>query len=122
MIGKLLATASVVEEDRVLCTVMRPGSYWEYDRGFGDSVLRGPCLVGTMLDYQETGAKPLDRIRFGSDCIPSHNIESRYDTLCKRFGEERINTLIRNRILDNRVKKALKGVRSNEQRTLAECG
>jgi len=33
---------------------------------------------------------------------------------------ERINTLIRNRILDNRVKKALKGVK-HEQRETAEC-
>ena len=44
MIGKLLATMSTVEEDRVLCTVMQPGSY---TKGYGF----GPCLVGTMVDF-----------------------------------------------------------------------
>jgi len=113
MIGKLLATASVVEEDRVLCTVMRPGNYVK-------GSVRGPCLVGTMVDYRPNTRWQLDRERFGSALDPIENIETRYDKLCRKLGTERINTLIRNRILDNRVKKALKGVK-HEQRETAAC-
>lgn len=116
MIGKLLATASAVEEDRVLTTVMRPGCY-VYEDG------RGPCLVGTMVDYEHSRRNTLlDRERFGESWNKDGSIECHYDELCEHFGVEKINTLIRNRILDNRVKRALKGVKSNEQRTLAECG
>jgi len=115
MIGKLLATMSTVEEDRVLCTVMQPGSYWKTD-------LVGPCLVGTIVDYPHGWSREceIDRDRFGEAYDHFKNIETRYDKLCRKLGVERINTLIRNRILDNRVKKALKGVK-HEQRETAEC-
>jgi hypothetical protein len=35
----------------------------------------------------------------------------RYDLLCKRFGVERVNAAIRNRVLANQARRTLQGVR-----------
>lgn len=113
MIGKLLDDQQMTaeEEGRVLCTVMRPGGYVRGDR-------YGPCLVGTMTDYSYPRINCLDRERFGDPFDVNGNIECRYDRLCERFGVERVNNAVRNRILTNKVKRALKDVTAQETKKL----
>jgi len=126
MIGRLLERLTAEEEGRVLCTAMRPGSY----RDNGNA---GPCLLGTVVGEKrnkdasgvEDTSSVLSRISLVQMVrlrmrMTDNDIEKQYDTLCDRFGEQRVNNAIRNRILTNRVKRELKEV-SNEQPALAEC-
>ena len=118
MIGKMLQLLTVEEEDRILCTPMRPGSYTSSDE-------KGPCLVGTIIgDILLCSGKEIDVnvrerfmfIAFAGDPVSSEDeysspdtkfVEHRYDTLCTRFGTAKINNIIRNRILTNRIHKTL---------------
>jgi len=120
MIGRLLEQLTAEEEDRVLCTAMRPGAY----RDNGDA---GPCLLGTIVgesrDKDALSTEDISsvlsrlsrvqmvRLRMG---VVDSGIEVQYDTLCKRFKEQRVNNAIRNRILSNRVKKALFTVKEEQ--------
>jgi hypothetical protein len=84
MIRRYLLTLTPEQEERVLTTAMRPGSYHKD----GDV---GPCLVGTACDV----------------VVPCGNVERRYDDLCERLGTERANALIRDRIVSNMARRVL---------------
>lgn len=129
MIGSIIDRLSFEEESRVLCTVMRPGSYTKIHIDSNS----GPCLVGTIINYDGVdfkGITPKVRARFDFKRIRSlstpisqsaepergncsyqsrysRHAENQYDALCKRFGTTQINNMIRNRILTNRIVRAL---------------
>ena len=106
MIGKLLAILTPDEEARVLTTVMQPGAYSNRRKH------EGPCLVGTALDAQLWAGdmaemfSSLRQLR-GRLGFNTNRIEGRYDALCKRFGNTRVNDAIRTRILSNMAQRAL---------------
>lgn len=102
MINHYLLGLTVEEEDRVLTTTMRPGSY--HDMG-----IHGPCLVGVVrwpnpTIHRFVNLWPPLANDFTTNFLSP---ERRYDELCKRFGTSRINTVIRNRVLANRVRRML---------------
>lgn len=103
MIGHYLLGLTTEEEDRVLTTTMRPGCYHV-------AGILGPCLVGVVRwpntsEHRSINAWPpshfpvaVARVRAPERC---------YDDLCDRFGVARINGLIRDRILANRLRRTL---------------
>jgi len=119
MIGQMLDTMlTVVEENRVLCTAMKPGSYTSRIPD------RGPCLLGTIIASDAIHSIPpnskefLEQTTVGylrrstlnksvGEAYDKRYLEAQYDQLCERFGIVRINNAIRNRILANKVERAL---------------
>jgi hypothetical protein len=108
MIGHYLLSLTAEQEDRVLTQPMRPGVY------LGKDGCR--CFVGTatgltrcaevvsMGDYDLLTAwqdqydpARRDYLRTGVQ----------YDNLCARFGKARINAAIRDRIITNRIWRAV---------------
>ena len=100
MIGHYLLTLTSEQEDRVLCAQLHPGPY------------ACGCLVGTANDaWQDRDARGAkghinftrwaDRHDPRRQAYPQRS-GHQYDELCGRFGAERVNAAIRNRILTNR--------------------
>jgi hypothetical protein len=95
---------SPTQEDRVLCNTL--GRAPNHIRNDGCR-----CLCGTAEDYQFVGEYAL-----ATDPLPMREswpawmegVGGHFDTLCERFGEERINAAIRNRILTNQARRTLR--------------
>jgi hypothetical protein len=94
VIGHYLLTLTAEQEDRVLTRKMRPGSY-----------LNG-CLISTVC-----GGDLWAAARARTYWHAGVAVEGIYDNLCERFGVTRINMAIRNRILANKARRELAGVR-----------
>jgi hypothetical protein len=109
MIGHYLLTLTADAEHDALTSVMRPGSYVTPDGG--------RCLVGVCAGMSWRApyhhASTREHFKYYGGCVLGHGfpVEYRYDDLCKRFGVERINAAIRNRILTNQARRALAGQR-----------
>lgn len=117
MIGHFLGTLSPAQEDKALTQVMRPGSYHHESVTIGDVVIgvTGPCLVGVTVG---NGCKA-ERLLHMSSAVCweagpiitswlDSAVEARYDGMCKKLGNARTNSLIRNRILANQAWRALR--------------
>ena len=114
MIGHFLLTLSPTQEDRVLTNFLAPGSMMQKDGS--------RCLVGVAEDWHCDGLHlwprnphpAVARLRdLATFCAPPERHwwpTSRFDDLCARFGTERINRVIRDRILANQLRRALHGV------------
>jgi hypothetical protein len=121
MIGHYLLTLRSEEEGRVLTMAMRPGDY------VCDELMnQGPCLVGVANDPATVPAYMHDYTREDFDTrTVLHGetaIEYRFDALCRRFGIERITAAIRNRILTNQARRALRGNPRQHELTGAQNG
>lgn len=107
MIGHYLLTLTPEQEDRVLIRPFVPV-------GLGSSPDGACCLVMTATGNrdQRVGAND-EEIRYGERrrrvCYDAPGW--RYEWACDRFGTARVNAAIRNRILSNRARRALAGVR-----------
>lgn len=106
MIGRWLSLLSPEQEDRVLTGKMWPGQY------------TSPCLVG-VVGYDVDTVRMVKRLGAAvvGTCLARHSgsdglVEIRYDRLCLRFSVPRINTAVRSRILRNRLRRELAGVRA----------
>jgi hypothetical protein len=124
MIGHYLMTLSKEQEDRVLVSQMAPGEYLKHG---GER-----CLVGVVQDAYMTGpvtaafrqtferlhtwpppyqeaykAGGLEMSGLMLLVSPGICVELRFDSLCSRYGVERITRLIRNRILSNQARRTL---------------
>jgi hypothetical protein len=97
MIGHYVLTFTPEQETRVLTRHMEPG-------GIKKCVGSLPCLM-EVADDDETSMW-----MFWTSYRPRGWASPwvRYDDLCFRFGTERINTAIRNRILSNQARRLLK--------------
>lgn len=111
MIGHYLLTLCQKAEAAILTGKMIPG-------GYGSKQIR--CLVGWAADSYRTrsGYCHNGRPQHGAytewcdlDGWQVNCVEVRYDHLCARFGTDRINAVIRNRILANQARRALTGQR-----------
>ena len=107
MIGHFLAQLTPEEEDRVLTTTMRPGDYYEAWDGINARWV-GTCLVGVC--HKHGSGEPFV-LRLNTWSGPTRGVEARYDSLCVRFGTERVNRVIRDRILTNRLWRELRLVK-----------
>jgi hypothetical protein len=114
MIGHYLLTLTPEQEDRVLTT---PFGHHLGDEHFGGGA--AACLVMTV--HRATGwvgaieAMSVCAMEHATDCdgtpLHWHSPAIRYDALGLRFGEDRVNAAIRNRILSNKARRELVGVR-----------
>lgn len=105
-IGRYLACLTPAQEDRVLTQRMAHAPHYIREDGCR-------CLRGTAEDWQlrrftvSSGytdlPQPTDPVR---NC-PSNWSGRVYDLLCLRFGAERINQAVRNRVLRNRARRTL---------------
>lgn len=115
MLGHYLLTLTEAQEDRVLMRHVQPGPYC------------AGCLIGVANDapgagvfwsehgdqWQRRHDQPIPGQHLGVGGARRWNgdrLGIRYDYLCKRFGVERMNAAIRNRILSNRARRVLSGV------------
>jgi hypothetical protein len=98
MIGHYLLTLCPEAEHDVLTGKMRPGDY-------GCDTAR--CLVGWTADTTNETEGLGSRPQHAHTGWKYYSVEDRYDTLCERFGTERINAAIRNRILSNQARRTL---------------
>ena len=131
MLGKWLEQLTPTEEDRLLTTKLVPFTTF-------DGVDAG-CLVGTAIGcvehrnqvYSSSLESPLWEIERGFD--QKEMPHERFNKMCcklvgvaplqfwggltpeLRLGGARVAVLIRNRILRNRARRALQGVRSQQQ-------
>jgi hypothetical protein len=119
MLGILLDKLTVEEENRVLTQTLHP---WAGD----EPSANGGCLMERIAGSNCEGNTAFGR-KFAltvhwdrEQQDKSHSFQwraestrvpqgwgSQYDALCERFGINRVNDLIRNRILENRTRKAL---------------
>jgi hypothetical protein len=90
MIGHALLQFYPEAEDRVLTQPMR-----SLDDG-------GPCLL--VVSHNHGQSKLACRASLHLEVC---DVGQRYDKLCARFGTERVNAAIRNRILSNRARRVL---------------
>jgi len=98
MIGKFLESHfDAAAEDRILTQPFRRGN-----AGWSTSA----CLLS--VGFTPDGATVYRRCG-GYD--RAMDLAARYDRLCWRFGEVRVNAAIRNRILANQTRRALSGMR-----------
>ena len=100
MIGHYLGTLTQEQEDRVLTSRLAQAPCFVRADGCR-------CLVGVAEDMGWQ-ARGFPRSGIARDI---GKVGIRFDCLCERFGEPRINSAIRNRILSNRANRALAGVR-----------
>jgi hypothetical protein len=113
MIGRYLDVLTEAQEDRVLTGKMVPG---QYARSDGTRCLVG-CAGGAHEISEPCGVTCTewldDLAQFNAVSVAGSwfGVEHRYDRCCSRFGVQRTNDLIRNRILRNRTRRALLGVR-----------
>jgi len=102
MIGHYLLTLTPEQEADVLVSPMCPGRVVRYDNA--------RCLVGVTEDWYLRSIRISD---VGYRRLSACSTESRmkvakhYDRLCYRFGTDRINIAIRNRILANQARRVL---------------
>lgn len=109
MIGHYLLTLTEEQEDRVL--TMRMG----IARAYVDGENQCGCLKGTVhgLDRKRAmtdpvGWWPQHWSKRLLTALPGTDVVGiRYDDLCERFGTDRVNAAIRNRILNNRARRTL---------------
>lgn len=111
MIGRYLATLTTKQEDAVLTERL----------AYAPRVIRDDgcrCLVGVTEDWQRTKnvgglevAYPRDAEAMYRRYGRFEDVGSRFDQLCQRFGDDRINAAIRNRILNNQAVRALAHVK-----------
>ena len=100
MIGHYLLTLTPEQEGLVLTQTMGPGGKL-YRRSPSPGCLL-QCATGMTewwVGVGDTGHE-LD--------TPFQRIAYRYDRTCERFGTERVNRAIRNRILTNQARRALR--------------
>ena len=114
MLGHMLDHLTLEEEDRVLCTTMKPGSYLPLSNS-------GPCLISVIMSpssnvsifhrdyrqFQDAVVKRFNKYKTSRGLF----VTTQYDFLCHRLGTDKANAIIRNRILANQVKRALTSVR-----------
>jgi len=109
MIGHYLLTLTPPAEHDVLTGKMMPGAY---NDGNGER-----CLVGWAADASiswknsPTYGRFRRRQHLNAHFSPRARVEETYDGLCARFGVDRVNGAIRNRILSNIARRELAGVR-----------
>lgn len=101
MIGHYLLALTKEQEDRVLTTKL----------AYAPSFIRLDgcrCLVGTVKNAYFDDNKHVTWSEDGprATWFPKH-VGKHFDEVCKRFGEERVNAAIRNRILANRARRLL---------------
>lgn len=116
MIGHYLLALDREAEDRILTTRLSPGAYYhrresvwlDKRRTIEFAIQPGDrCLVGAAANWSDgtRGLAPqfVEVATWASDtCDTDIMVEEQYDGLCERFGPERINRVIRQRILMNR--------------------
>lgn len=108
MIGHYLARLTHIEEGRVLTRMMLPH---EYARE-GDTETGPACLIGAVHGITGRHVREL-RSGFVSPAMAfalddgEKWIGFQYNVLCERFGVERTNVAIRNRVLTNQARRAL---------------
>lgn len=108
MIGHYLLTLTPEAENSILTGRLAPRSYGNDDGG--------RCLVGWAADCTErdgdNGKRPqfLENNEWPRNAVGAfgRSVEYDYDDLCDRFGEQRVNAAIRNRILANQARRALR--------------
>ena len=105
MIGHYLLTLTPKQEDRVLTMPMGRAPSFIADNGCR-------CLVGTVQDFDHDRARQeVLRLWDGYRQRPPGSrriyVGAWYDRLCARFGDQRINAAIRQRILTNRLWRTL---------------
>jgi hypothetical protein len=95
MIGHYLLTLTPEQEERVLTQSMAPG-------GASKCVGNAPCLM-EVVDHSDMW------LFWNAYRPPAWTAPwEAYDRLCHRFGRVVVNRVIRNRILTNQVRRALK--------------
>lgn len=107
MIGHYLLTLTPEQEDRLLTE-----SFWPFNGDEEDEV-NNRCMIQcaegiqnplrAAEKYHWTPRKPILFRRHKVNGNPA----DRYDDLCEKFGAERINAAIRNRILANKARRVL---------------
>jgi len=103
VIGHYLLTLTAEQEDRVLTRAVSPMLGLRYGCR---------CLVATVLDriptwYEKDMETAAPQRGYGTHrYAPAY----RYEELADRFGVERVNAAIRNRILSNRARRELSPV------------
>jgi len=126
MIGKWLEQLTEEPLDRILTMKMHPGSYTEKEtekiaKDRGIVVVVGPCLIGVATGFAAMTDRERNNLRNQTfsffefvdavlSCPGYMEIEACFDCLCARFGTTRINTLIRNRVLQIKATRILKTV------------
>lgn len=108
-LGRFVDILAPHQEDRVLTTQMRGGSYMTL-------ATKGPCLVGVVCMYGHIGST--DEYmqlaeKYGS-LLHAGLVEYVFDRAVIRFGDQRVGTAIRNRILRNRARRELANVKPVE--------
>ena len=103
MIGHYLMTLTPEQEDRLLTQMFGPIAKKQCGR----------CMVLVAMDL-EFGHYATGLTEYESRYSPSETIRAkspgwRYEFLCERFGERRVNAAIRSRILANRASRVLRG-------------
>lgn len=102
MIGHYLLALTPEQEGRVLTLPIN--SY------HGRPFVEGRCLVQCTEPHLSAMAALHFNCLGSNESVftgPAHH----YERLCARFGDERINAAIRNRILSNQARRALAGSR-----------
>ena len=102
MIGHYLLTLDVEQEDRVLTGKMTPfidSSFYETGE---------QCLVMLVWGVNHACDLPPNEVHRAGRREDAEWVTNRYDDLGRRFGSERINAAIRNRVLSNRANRALR--------------
>ena len=103
MIGRYLESLTPEQEDRVLTEHL--GATDNYIRSDGCR-----CLMGVTQDAFRLPNENIARFRAADANMCSFEraiIGIAFDDLCKRFGEPRVNAVIRNRVLANRARRML---------------
>ena len=103
MIGRYLSKLTWIEEDRVLTRKMEP-----FHLAHEDSA----CLIGAVHGITERHLKCefVPPALAAAEADVEQWLGMRYNWLCERFGTERVNAAIRNRILSNQARRTLKDV------------
>lgn len=107
MIGHYLLTLTQEQEDRVLTMKMEKcTTYVIYDH---NGIPQCGCLRAVVHDLDQTAARynPIGKWRTVHGSWELDLVGIQYDALCDRFGVERVNRAIRNRILSNRARREL---------------
>ena len=103
MIGHYLLQLTPAQEDRVLTTKLAHAPWYTRNDGCR-------CLVGTVEDLS-SGWSHLAFDNIVGPCPwrqPGEtSVGTEFDQLCMRFGEERVNRVIRERILTNKARRTL---------------
>ena len=97
MIGQYLETLDAEQEDALLTEKIGRAEYFRRPDGCR-------CLVGVTEDYRAG----MNAFRFAMAIGEALLVAARFDELCGRFGDERIQQVIRSRILTNQARRALR--------------